>query len=43
MATDPGLSFFLVVGRYLSDQSWYDAAIIKTYGCAVILNSVAGT
>ena len=25
MATDPGLSIFFVVGRYLSDHSRYDA------------------
>ena len=24
MATDPGLSFFLVVGRYLSHRPWHD-------------------
>jgi hypothetical protein len=31
MATDPGLSFFLVVGRYLSHRPWHD---LKTFSGA---------
>jgi len=35
--------FFLLVGRYLSDWSWHDAAIIKkACGHAVIINIVTG-